>query len=96
MLLLILGVFFSFCIAVSMQSLINDYEGRCVLGAEVKIISVEPPKNLTSSEITFEETSELNTFFNESYSQFLSLGRGKKYLSADLKFLAERKIIFLI
>lgn len=88
MLLLILCIFFSFCVAVTLQNLIQLFDSRCILGAQVKFSEINPtpkPENVS-------DNLSLKSLFNESYADYLASNEAKSdFPSSQVEFLAQSK-----
>lgn len=89
MLLLILCIAISFGIAITLHNIINMFDTRCILDAQIRMI--EKPSNASTSEIT-SATAELNKFFDQSYANFIATGDAKEFPTSQVKYIVEREL----
>lgn len=99
MLLLILCIFFSFGVAITLHNIINVFDNRCILGAQIKM-KLLPPEEVEMDQSTDNSTSEftsstgkLSEVFNQSYSNFIAAEGKNEFSLSDIKYLAERKFM---
>lgn len=93
MLLLILCIVFSFGVAITLHNIINVFDSRCVLGAQIKLSPVEPSQNVSTSELT-SSTVDLASFLNQSYAQFIAANDQSEFPTSQAQFLVESEFFF--
>lgn len=91
MLLLILCIFFSFWVSVTLQNLIHNFDTRCILGAQIKFIEINPkPENV--SEFTSQRIL-VKSLFNETFADFITTNEASnEFPTSQVQFLAQSKI----
>lgn len=91
MLLLILCIAFSFGIAITLHNIINMFDTRCILGAQIRMIEIPSTDNVSTSEIT-SATVKLTEVYNQSYANFLATSDATEFPTSQVEFMVKREL----